>query len=310
MPALHETYRPDDWSAMFGQSAAVAAMEKIVKRRSSQAFLLHGPSGCGKTSLARIAARKLGCDKAGVTEIDGATFTGVDDMRKVREAIQYLPLGDNKSRAVILDEIHRVSGNAWDSLLKSVEEPPANMFWFFCTTNPDKVPTTIKTRCTSIKLGLLSKDQLTDLIESVCESEDIDLDNGIRQVIVANSNGSARQALVNLELCRDARGRQEALSLLNSAESNDVTIQLCRILAKGGVSWIGDIAPLLEKLKEENPEGIRIIVCNYMAAAAAKAKSDRDAVFFLNIIESFATPYSQGDGRAQLLRSIGQCVFS
>lgn len=313
MTALHDKYRPGSWEEMFGQTAAVKQLERICARQSSQTFLLNGPSGTGKTTLARIAAKSLGCEPSAIIEQDGATLTGIDDMRMLKQTIAYRPIAsEGVGRAVILDECHRVSANAWDSLLKITEEPPPHLYWFFCTTNPDKIPNTLRTRCTPINLKAVDDNTLADLFDAVCGEEGIQIDGSIRQIIVGQAKGSPRQLLVNLDTCRDAGSRAEALELLQAAGSdeNDPGIKLCRLLVRGGATW-RQIVPILAELKEASaaPESTRILICNYFAACASKAKSDKEAVFFLDIINNFAQPYGYGDGSAQLLRSIGFCVF-
>ena len=134
--SLYVKYRPQHLDDVTGQDEVVKVLKGLVERNDTHAMLFTGPSGVGKTTLARIVALDLGCveENGGIMEIDGATYTGIDKMRSVQDGTQYQPFGKANHRCVILDECHRLSGQAWDSLLKVVEEPHSHMSWMFCTT--------------------------------------------------------------------------------------------------------------------------------------------------------------------------------
>lgn len=308
MTALHDTYRPNAWDQVYGQQAIVNALRSAVENKSSQAFLLSGPSGVGKTTLARIAAFELGCDEQGVTEIDGATYNGIDQMREIQGMIQYKPFGQSPTRAVIIDECHGLSGQAWKSLLKAIEEPPPDVYWFFCTTEPGKLDKTVHTRCIHLQLKEIGKDELTDLVEAVAGEEKIKLPPEIRQIIVSKADGSARQALVNLAACREISSRTEAAELLQDISDAEEAVELLRLLSKGSATW-SDAMRVLHKINGAKPEEVRIQAANWFAKCAKGAKSEREARFFLQMLENFSTAYHNATGQAQLLRSIGLCVF-
>lgn len=305
---LHDKYRPKTFDEVVGHSTIVKSLRDVIKRRGSQTFLFCGPSGTGKTTLARISARATGCLDENVTEIDAASRTGVDDMRAVQEMLRYKPLGQGTKRAVILDECHSLSKNAWQSLLKITEKPPEHALWFFCTTEPSKVPDTIKTRATSYTLRDVSYDDLYKLYRRVFQEEKLDIASDVADTIVKEAQGSPRQLLVNIELCRNARSRKEANELLYAASQSDAMLELCRFLVKGG-SWIKAMG-LLESLDGENPESVRIIVANYMAKVAKGAKTDKEACHVLAILDAFSEPFNQSDKLAPLITAIGRVLFT
>ena len=306
---LHIKYRPTDWDEVIGQDAVVRSMSKTIERKGSRAFLLYGPAGTGKTTLARIAAKHFGCRPNAINEIDAATHTGIDDTRSIQELIRYAPFGASKVRVIIIDEAHGLSRQAWDSLLKSVEQPPAHLCWFFCTTNAGRVPMTIRTRCTAFELKPLEADDLHHLIEEVCKLEKIKLKEGVQTLIVRNSEGSPRQALVNLAVCRDAENRKDAAKLLTTALEGEATIDLCRFLIQPQGGWPKAMS-IIERLNGESPEGVRIIVSNYFGKVLKDEKSERKVLYYLGILDNFATPYSSAEGMAPLLLSIGRTVFN
>lgn len=285
---LHIKYRPRHFAEVVGQAVVVKSLAKLIERGGAQAFLLSGPSGTGKTTLARIAARAAGCSDQTLLEIDAATHTGVDAMRDIQMTLQYLPFGKTKARAVIIDEAHALSRQSWQSLLKIVEEPPPQVYWFFCTTEGGKVPPTIKTRCASFTLKLVADGDLLALVNRIAAKEKINISDSICNVIVKEALGSPRQALVNLALCRDVKDYKEAADILRSAMQSDPVLELCRFLIKGG-SWTRAVG-LVEKLSDEAPESVRIVVCNYVASVLRNAKSDREAVHGLHILDAFSPP--------------------
>jgi DNA polymerase-3 subunit gamma/tau len=306
--ALHAKYRPKKFSDVVGQDAAVASLTEVVKQGSTHAFLFEGPSGVGKTTLARITARASGCKASNVREIDAATYTGIDDMRNIQTLLQYEPFGESKGRAVIIDECHSLSKNAWQSLLKIVEEPPAHVFWFFCTTEPGKVPKTIQSRCATYTLRAVHEKALRALYNKVADAEGIELDAASAELIIGEAGGSPRQLLVSLDICRHAKDKKQVADLVRSAQGSATIGELCQFLIRGG-SW-QKAMEIISRLDGEAPESVRIVVSNYFAAVVKNAKSDKSAVASLAVLEAFEKPYNQSDKLAPLILSIGRVLFS
>lgn len=301
-------YRPTALDQVIGQEPVVRALEKIVEKRSSHAFLFIGNSGIGKTTLARIVAALLGAEPVDIIEVDAAKYNGIDEMRLLTDGLRYRPLHEGRMKALILNECHRLSGNAWDSLLMSMEEPPEHVVWFLTTTDAAKVPKAVVTRCTKLELKPVPwQEILTYLLRPVVEAEELEIDDKILGICAREANGSPRQALANLALCSAATDEKEAATLLRSAVLSEGPIELARALINKLLPWEQMMA-ILDKLKEDNPESVRHVVNAYAAKVALGAKTPRAAARALAVIDSFAQPFNSSDGIAPLLLAVGRLV--
>jgi DNA polymerase III delta prime subunit len=166
------------------------------------------------------------------------------------------------------------------------------------------------TRCTRIELKLLNDRELERIINRVTEKEEIDLDDGVKQVIITEAFGSARQALVNLSAAEHCTNRKEAAKAIGAVLEGDPIRELCQFLLKPG-SWLKAMA-IVAKFPEDdrNYEGRRIIVCNYMGSVLKGAKSDDAATRALEILEAWSSPYNSSEGAAPFLLSIGRTMFA
>jgi DNA polymerase III gamma/tau subunit len=205
---------------------------------------------------------------------------------------------------VLLDEAHRLTGNAWDSLLKPIEEPFPHCYWILCSTNPSKIPETIKTRCVTYVFKSVSELDLYDLLQAVVIKESLTTGEEILETIAENSGGSPRQALTNLELCASAKSGNEARSLMQSALQLKGPVDLAKLLlSRQKPSWV-TVAKLVASI-DADAETTRIVIVNYIAGALMKAKSDGEAASILSTLDCFTTPYVTSDKQAPLLMSLG-----
>ena len=222
---LARKYRPQRFDELIGQDAMVQTLGNAIKRdRLAHAFLLTGVRGVGKTSTARLIAKALNCigsDGQGgptispcnscepcvaiaegrhidVVEMDAASHTGVDDVREIIEAVRYAAVSA-RYKVYIIDEVHMLSKNAFNALLKTLEEPPAHVKFLFATTEVNKVPVTVLSRCQRFDLRRISAEQLGQHFAHVCEKESVEVEPEALALIARAAEGSARDGLSILD---------------------------------------------------------------------------------------------------------------
>lgn len=304
MSDFNTTYRPKTWDDVVGQEQVVASLSKVVAERRNRAFCFTGPSGCGKTTLARIIGNEV---NAQIIEIDAASNSGVEAMRAITQNLGYSVLGGKKTKLVIVDEAHSLSKQAWQSLLKIVEEPPPHVWWAFCTTEAHKIPKTIKTRCASYELQRVDPDDLFNLLIEVAAAEKLDVDEDIIDLCASKADGSPRQALSFLAAVADCEDRSEAARVLKETSLDDgEVIEFCRLLLKRP-AW-GKMMKALASLEGQSAEGIRRVVFAYFSKVAQGAKSDDAAAAAVEILEAFSSVYPD-DAHGHLLISLANVIL-
>lgn len=304
---LHTKFRPQTFTEVIGQDTVVRSFREALKKGTSHAFLFHGPTGTGKTTLSRLGAYTVGCTERELLEIDAATFTGIDDMRVVTSGLSYRPLGGG-NKSVIVDECHALSAQAWKSLLKSIEEPPSYVYWFLCTTELNKVPETIRTRCTRYELQPVSTDALFDLLLDVANREKLPISEAVVELCAKQARGSPRQALVNLGACAGAKEEKDARSLLRAVEGSAGVIDLCRALVERK-DFLKVVLPILNDLKDQNAESVRQVVRDYMTKVVLGSKSEKAAGGALEVLDEFSTPFPSGDGISPVVMACARILL-
>jgi DNA polymerase III subunit gamma/tau len=307
---LHIKYRPQCFDAVIGQDHAINSLKALFSSdKIPHAFLFTGPSGGGKTSISRLIAKELNCSTGNIVELDAASHSGVESIRELTASLAYATFGENPIKFIILDEVHAISKNAWQALLKTLEEPPEHVYFALCTTEADKVPETIKTRCHTYNLKDVSYDDLVQLIEYVAEEESIKLEPKALRLVAQSAFGSPRRALTLLSKCRSCENLDEIRLILEEPDEAGEVIELCRLFAGRTKPQWKNILRILKSLEGQNPESIRLIVVNYTAKVLLNSRNESDATKYLAILEAFSTPFNSSEKFAPLLLACGRLIF-
>ncbi len=197
--ALYRKYRPESFDEVIGQDHIVKAIGGAIDAgKVSHAYLLCGPRGTGKTTIARIIASKLGSSVNDIYELDAASNRGIDDVRNIKESVGTMPF-DSKYKIYILDEVHMFTKDAWNALLKTIEEPPSHVVFILATTELEKIPETIVSRCQSFTFKKPTEVILSKVITNVAKKEGYDLEDGVASLIAILADGAFRDAYGTLE---------------------------------------------------------------------------------------------------------------
>ncbi len=196
---LYRTYRPQTFADVRGQGQVTDVLQKAIKnKKTAHAYLFAGPRGTGKTTVARILAKSLGVSDKDLYEIDAASNTGVDNIRQLREAVNVLPF-ESPYRFYIIDEAHMLSKSAWNAFLKTLEEPPAHVIFVMATTERDKVPDTIQSRCEIYTFKQPTRETLSESVVDVAVREGFELERAGSDLVALLAEGSFRDALSILQ---------------------------------------------------------------------------------------------------------------
>lgn len=191
---MYRKYRPQSFKEVLGQEHVVSALEGALKLgRVSHAYLFSGSRGTGKTSVARILARSLGTSDADLYEIDAASNRGIDDIRLLREAVSATPF-ESKYKVYIIDEAHMLTKEAWNALLKTLEEPPPHALFILATTELEKVPETIISRCQTFTFKRPSQKVLREAAEHIAKKEGFSIEPPAAELVALLADGSYRDA--------------------------------------------------------------------------------------------------------------------
>ncbi|MGI5897844.1 MAG: DNA polymerase III subunit gamma/tau [Candidatus Dojkabacteria bacterium] len=272
---LYQKYRAQNFDELYGQDNIVKLLKNAVKKNQiAQAYLFVGSRGTGKTSTARILAKAINClnlKKDGnpcgecencknitdgrfldLIEVDAASNRGIDQIRELKEKIEFSP-SEGKYKVYIIDEVHMLTTEAFNALLKTLEEPPAHVVFILATTDVHKLPPTILSRCQRYDFRLGSDDEIRKLIKEVLEKEKVKMsDDGIN-IIVQNAKGSYRDALSILDVVhsgQDVKDNEitveEIRKVLGLPDFDKVVLLLKYLLEGNGVKALGVISSLEE----------------------------------------------------------------
>ena len=264
---LYRKLRPTLFKEMVGQENAVKTLKGLLdSKKFPHCLVLTGHTGCGKTTLARILQKKLKCGDSDYVEINAAESRGIDAVRDVQQRMGLTPLY-GECRIWLWDEAHRLTSDAQSALLKTLEDTPSHVYFILCTTEPEKLLATIRTRGTEVKVRALTPPELERLLTSVIAKENLTVGKAVVEAIAESADGSARKALVLLHQVMGLTVEADQLELVQKENSKKNTQDLVRALMDKNKKW-GEIAKLIEVVKEsgEEPECVRRRILGYASA--------------------------------------------
>ena len=265
-------WRPQVFEELAGQEHVTRTLQNaIAANRLAQAFLFAGPRGVGKTSAARILAKAVNCEHGptqkpcnqclsckeiaegisiDVQEIDGASNTGVDNVRELRENVRYLP-SKSRYKIYIIDEVHMLSTSAFNALLKTLEEPPSHVLFIFATTEPHKIPLTILSRCQRFDFKRIPLAMIFERLREITAAEKVTIDDDALMLICREAEGSMRdaQSLLDQAISYGGEGvkREDVLTLLGIADRKmlfDLSAAIFRKDVRGCLAFVDELYKL------------------------------------------------------------------
>ncbi|MCR4277698.1 MAG: DNA polymerase III subunit gamma/tau [Candidatus Berkelbacteria bacterium] len=347
MSSLYRKYRPNQFSELVGQDHIRGSIEAMLKSNQiGHAYLFSGPRGTGKTTLARLLARAVNCvgkkkgveacgvceicleiqngQSVDVMEIDAASNRGIDDIRELREKITFAPTR-SKYRVYIIDEVHMLSKDAFNALLKTLEEPPAHAIFILATTELHKVPETIISRCLRYQFHRATPDKIVSILKEIAVKEGIKLEDDAAQLLAERAEGSYRDALSLLGNVSGEKDLNAAnLRVLIGLPSAEVVSQLLSAVANGKPQVVAsllkgfvqeglDVGVLVRSMANSCREqifssqgadvGVAAPLLEELLVALAKARQSIDATSLLcaSLISASLARVSTGSQEASLV---------
>ena len=318
-------WRPLTFDDVVGQDHITETLKKsIEKDRVAHAYIFSGTRGVGKTTTARILARALNCENGptpspcgvctsckdimggasfDVLEIDGASNNSVNDIRELRENVGYSSMG-GKYRIFVIDEVHMLSNSAFNALLKTLEEPPKNVIFIFATTEPQKIPATIHSRCQRYDFRRIDAQHILERLIHICTEEKISFDKSALMLVARKADGSMRDALSLLDqvysFCQDHLAENEVRSVLGLVGLEVYDRIMDAVAGKNAASALGVVQDVLYQGFDlhEFIVGLQEHLRNLLFARIPDAFSSRSLEFDEETAAAFARSaarFSEGD---------------
>lgn len=300
---LHTDLRPETLEDFVGNRTTIQALQSVLAKKSPpHSYLFTGSAGCGKTTLARITAKEIGCKGFDLKEQNAADFRGIDSIRDILRRMQLSSLSSSK-RGWILDEAHKLTNEAQTALLKALEEPPKHVYFFLCTTDPQQLLKTVRSRCTVLEVNPLSPVQMTAMLSKAASAVGVEVPKEVLEQIGKDSQYHPREALTILEKVIELPANQMLRAAKQSSQVESQAIELARLLLRKGTEW-KSVAKILSGLPDKDYEGVRRMVRAYCSTILLK--SDDPQAYL--VLSCFSKPF-YNDGKAELVEACYEAVM-
>lgn len=272
-------HRPTTLKQVVGNEAVKKSLEAVLNRDMKdmpKSFFFSGPSGCGKTTLAKVIAQHLNITEQDLGYYNAANTRGIDTVRAIIEAANFRS-HTGGAKMFILDESHSLTPAAQESLLLLLENPPENVFIVLCTTEPEKLKTTIKNRCQQYEVKALGRAEMDALLKRVTSREKKEVNPKVISMIIKAADGSPRHALSLLDSIIDLDNDDQAMGAIESSSTSETAvIEMCRLLMKSDSSEkakFSEMKSLIAGFSGE-PESARRAILGYLTACLVKGGFD------------------------------------
>lgn len=314
-------WRPQTFADVVGQQHIIKTLQsELLHNRMAHAYLFVGPRGIGKTTIARIFAKAMNCQQAptaepccqcqscqdiangnnlDLIEIDGASNNSVDDIRQLREEVLYSPV-NSKYKIYIIDEVHMLSTNAWNALLKTIEEPPAHAKFLFATTEAHKVLATVVSRCQRFDLQRITFKLITEQLKKIAQAENISITDEALEVIARAAEGGMR----------DAQSLLDQMTAFASGDNSQITAD--QVLAIFGLTSVPEMERLIIGIVKNDKPGVISAIHKLAVQGKNLEKLFDDILTFLRgvqicqIVQEPATILETGNDMIQLYQNLGK----
>lgn len=276
--SLYRKYRPQTFSDVLGQEHITSVLEQSIKNENfAHAYLFAGSRGIGKTSVARIFARAIGTEEHDLIEMDGASNRKIDDVRELREGVQMQPYS-SPYKVYIIDEVHMLTTEAFNALLKTLEEPPSHALFILATTEPEKVPETIQSRCSVFYFKQPTVDMLRDAVLDIAKKEKLEISKSSAELIAVLGDGSFRDSTSTLQKVLSAQtGKKmsdDEVSRLLGAPKTELLNSFLTSFSEGELSKLLEIVETTKDAGVEPGLFLRLLIGRMRAVLLLRHSND------------------------------------